>query len=258
MISLYQGLINFQENLHHMALVSDCWHHLLNSKLVFYIKDLVILHQVNLQEHILRITDELRANLNRLLVGLMLGVLFAGVESLLIWVNFSFDLAWGNQFGQFSFDDLERKAESCWNFTHFDHFVWLHILLKRECANLFENTSTAMLSKEVIILKLPFDLVELTLESFIASHHEVVEDITGVWDSFQHWKNRRVWVDAFPELGSGESSQGAEHDIVGKLFLGKHVCKLWHTLYRHNLHVRKLSGHEFQVIFAKGMSIQNL
>ena len=59
-------------------------------------------------------------------------------------------------------------------------------MLEGQRANLLEYTSTTMLSKEIIILKLLFDLVELTLESFIASHHKVVEDIAGIRDSFQH------------------------------------------------------------------------
>ena len=81
---------------------------LLEGELVLDVEDLIVLHEVNLEEHVLSVPDELLAHLGCLLVSLKLGVLLACVESLLVGVDLSLDLARGDKFSQLRLNDFER------------------------------------------------------------------------------------------------------------------------------------------------------
>ena len=68
--------------------------------LVLDVEDLVVLHEVNLKEHILCVSDEGLADEGRLFVSLQLRVQLASVEALLVGVDLGFDLAARDQLGQ--------------------------------------------------------------------------------------------------------------------------------------------------------------
>ena len=60
-----------------------------------------------------------------------------------------------------------------------------------------------MLAKELIILELGLNFIELLLEGFVATHHEVVKYVARVWDRLQHRKDARVRVHTLSQLGPG-------------------------------------------------------
>ena len=57
-----------------------------------------------------------------------------------------------------------------------------------------------MLAKELIVLELGLDFIELLLEGFVAAHHEVVEYVARIWNRLQHRKDARVRVHTLPQF----------------------------------------------------------
>ena len=72
---------------------SDGFENLLHVELVLGLEHHVSLHEVDLQQHVLCLPNELLADLRCLFVGFELWVLLAGVKTLLVRINFGFDLA---------------------------------------------------------------------------------------------------------------------------------------------------------------------
>ena len=127
--------------------------------LVLDVENLVIFHQVDLQQHVFRVPDKLLSYLSRFFVGFELWVLLPCVQALLVRVNLGFDLAGSDKICQFSLNNLERKAESRRDLAHVNDFVGLHVLLEGQRANLLENIVTSVLAKEEVVLQLLLDAV---------------------------------------------------------------------------------------------------
>lgn len=100
-----------EASIHHFN-SSHFLHELIHCIFVFPIQDLIVLHQVDLEQHVLRVPDKLSTHLGRLFIGLKLWVLLARIQSLLVRVNLRLDLPRCDQFCQLCLDDLQWQTES--------------------------------------------------------------------------------------------------------------------------------------------------
>ena len=138
---------------------SDFLEEFVHGILVLEVQDLVVLHEVDLKEHIFRIPDELLSDLSCLFVGFKLRVLLARVEALLVRINLRFNLPRCDQVCKFGLDDFKWEAESGGNLAHVNDFVWLDILLQSQSTDLLKYIVAAMLTKEEVILQLSLNAI---------------------------------------------------------------------------------------------------
>ena len=83
------------------------------------------------------------------------------------------------------FDQFEWYTESSRYFSHVNDFVRLHILLECLDSDLLIDFRGEMSTEVSIELKFLLNEIELALELFKSTKHEVFQDVCGVWVRFQ-------------------------------------------------------------------------
>ena len=77
-------------------------------------------------------------------------------------------------------------------------------------------------AKEHVKFKFLLYTIELLLESFVSSHHEIVQDVVHVRNGFEHGKDRWIGDHIWSKLSSSQVRQRAQDHVECELFLCEH------------------------------------